>query len=251
MEPPSEQLLKSAQERLDGMPKEFVKSERIFSMEEAINEFELVFKKYHLDSWRVKVKKEMVADCLAGKKNALFVREGAEFDELRMRMLIAHEIETHIITAENGKRQSYLMFNRGFGDYLETQEGLAIWNQELVVPQDVEKNYRSAALVFVVDFARRHGFAATVDYCMKLGMEAERAFRTALKVKRGFEDTSKKGAFTKDMVYFSGYIQVKDFVNRGGDLKDLYVGKFNLRDLEAVKAVPHLKAPAILPGFLE
>lgn len=247
---PTDHLLEAAQERLNEKPKHFPEPKKIYSTEDAIIEFEKIFKRYGLESWRVKVKKEMIADCLAGKKNVLFVREGATFDDVRFRMLIAHEIETHVITAENGKRQTYSMFNRGFGDYLETQEGLAIWNQEFIVPHDVDKNYRSAALVFVIDFARKHSFAETVDYCIKLAMNRDRAFRTTLKVKRGLEDTSKIGSFTKDMVYFSGYLQIKSFVTAGGDLKELYYGKYHLRDLEYVKKVPHLKEPFILPRFL-
>lgn len=248
---PGEDLLLAAKEKLDSKPKHFEKTGEVFDFEDAVREFEKVFKDYGLDKWKVKVKKDMVADCLAGKKNALFVREGAEFEEDRLRMLIAHEIETHILTAENGKNQSYGLFNRGFANYLETQEGLAIWNQEQVLPYDVEKNYRSAILVFVVDFARKHGFAETFDYCKKIGMNDDRAFQTTLKVKRGLEDSGQAGAFTKDMVYFSGYLQVKDFVANGGEMEDLYYGKYNLRDLQRVKEVPHLRKPKVLPKFLD
>ena len=45
----------------------------------------------------------MVADCVAGKNNRLFVKEDAKFTSERIETLIVHEIETHIITAENGK----------------------------------------------------------------------------------------------------------------------------------------------------
>ena len=242
-------LLAAAKKRLGGKPEKFGDEGRNYEYEEAMEEFKRVFEEYGL-AWKVKAKQEMVADCLAGKKNALFVREGARFTEQRLRMLVAHEIETHILTAENGKHQNYQLFNRGFADYLETQEGLAVWNQEQVLSQNIEKNYRSAVLVFVVDFARKHGFADTYDYCLKLGMDSGRAFQTTLKVKRGFEDTGRAGAFSKEHVYFAGYLQVHDFVVGGGDLKDLYYGKYNLRDLELIKGIAHLRDPKVLPGFL-
>ena len=165
-------------------------------------------------------------------------------------MVIAHEIETHILTAENGKHQNYSLFNRGFGNFLATQEGLAVWNQEKVSTMDSEKNYRSAALVFVVEFATKHGFAETYDYCRKLNMDSDTALQTTLKVKRGLGDTSKPGAFTKDALYFSGYLQVQNFVVNGGNLKDLYYGKYNLDDLPLIKKIPDLKEPMILPHFL-
>ena len=162
---PGKELLAAAKERLDEKPKHFPDEGKVYGLEDTVMEFERVFKEYGLEDWRIKVKQEMVTDCIAGKKNVLFVREGAEFTEDRLRMLVAHEIETHVLTAENGKAQSYGLFNRGWADYLETQEGLAIWNQSQVLAHDSEKNYRSAVLVFVVDFARKHGFAETYDYC--------------------------------------------------------------------------------------
>jgi alpha-L-glutamate ligase-like protein/uncharacterized protein (TIGR02421 family) len=247
---PSESLLKEAKKRLSQKPKQFHHPEESISMEAAIVEFERVMKEYKLDKWKIKVKESMVADCLAGKSNAFFVKEGASFDKDRMRMLIAHEIETHILTAENGKEQPYQLFNRGFANYLETQEGLAVWNQEQVLTHDVEKNYKSASNVFIIDFALRHSFAETFDYCRKLGMSKSKAFKASLRVKRGLEDTKQAGAFTKDALYFSGYIQIRDFVKNGGDLKDLYYGKYNLNDLGVIKKCPYLSEPKHLPKFL-
>ncbi|MFA6527950.1 MAG: tyrosine/phenylalanine carboxypeptidase domain-containing protein, partial [Candidatus Gracilibacteria bacterium] len=72
----------------------------------------------------------------------------------------------------------------------------------------------------------------------------------AVKVKRGFEDTSLKGAFTKDYLYFKGFKAVKEFESTGGDVRDLYVGKFNLRDLDVVKKIPNLVKARYLPEWM-
>ena len=76
-----------------------------------------------------------------------------------------------------------------------------------------------------------------------------KALQTAFKLKRGLEDTSKPGAFTKELVYFSGYLQVENFVSIGGDLRDLYFGKFNLRDLELIKKIPGSINPRFFLSF--
>jgi alpha-L-glutamate ligase-like protein/uncharacterized protein (TIGR02421 family) len=243
-------LLEEAKKKLSSQPKSFKNVGRLMDLPEVISEFEHVLKEYDLSSWKIKIKKSMVADCLAGKGHSLFLREGAKFSADRLRMVIAHEIETHILTAENGRQQGYQLFNQGFGNYLETQEGLAIWNQEMVVKQEHSKKYVSALLVLIVDFAWRHSFAETVDYCMKLGMSLNKAFRKTLRVKRGMEDTKQTGALTKDILYFKGFQQVQSFVGNGGDLKDLYYGKYNLSDLTLIKALPHLNAPKHIPHFL-
>jgi alpha-L-glutamate ligase-like protein/uncharacterized protein (TIGR02421 family) len=245
-----EDLIKKAEQRLSQMPKHFPNEKKSITNEEASEKIMKLFKKYGLDKWKVKIKDSMVSDCLAGKKNSLFLRKGASFGKNHFLMLIAHELETHILTAENGKQQDYELFSRGFAHYLETQEGLAIWNQEQVHLKPHPKHYRSAFLVTLIDFAATHSFVECFDFCKENGNDEARSFQLALRVKRGIEDTSKKGAFTKDLVYFRGYHQVKDFVENGGDLKDLYYGKYNLRDLEKIKLSPHLIAPKILPGFV-
>ncbi len=247
---PDEAELQSARNKLAKRPSNFPAPKDWVEPDEAVQHFREVLDSYGLSHWKVKIKETMVADCLAGKSNALFVRKNARFTKNRIRMLVAHEIETHVLTAENGKAQPYRLFSRGWANYLETQEGLAIWNQEHVLDHDVEKNYRSASLVFVVDFALTHTFVETFDYCRKLGMTPKKAFQTALKVKRGFENTAELGAFTKDHVYYSGYLQVKRFIAANGNLKDLYFGKYNLRDLEQIKQVPHLLEPKVIPNFL-
>lgn len=246
---PNERLKASAQEKLKQQPKVFPTLDKL-PTDQIILEFEEVFKSYGLEQWKVKLKRDMVAMVTAGKKNSVFMRDDVSFSKNRLRMVIAHEVETHILTAENGKAQNYGLFSRGFANYLITQEGLAIWNQEQVSSADNEKNYRTAALVFIVDFAMRHSFVETFDYCQKLDMNLRRAFQTTVKVKRGLEDTSKAGAFTKELVYMSGYTQVKDFIAKGGNIKDLYYGKYNLEDLDLIKQIPYLREPRYLPKFL-
>lgn len=247
---PSDHLILLAHQKIKEMPDSFIHAGTPLSNEEIITEMKGTLKKYRLSNWKIKIKKDMVADCTAGKQNALFVRDGAGFTRDRLRMIIAHEIETHILTAENGKFQPYQLFNRGFADYLETQEGLAIWNQEHVLDHDHSKNYRSAMLVLIVKYAYDHSFSETAAYAMNMGMSLAKAFRTVSKIKRGIINTEQHGAFTKESIYFSGYLQIKNFVANGGDLKDIYFGKYNLKDMHLIKSIPNLVQPKFLPEFL-
>lgn len=43
-----------------------------------------------------------------------------------------------------------------------------------------------------------------------------------------------KGGFTKDYVYFSGYLKVKRYA-KNHDLRDLFIGKIKLEDLRVLK----------------
>lgn len=221
-----------------------------YNPEEVRAEFEKVLESYNMDDWRVKIKEGMVADCVVGKNNRLFIKEGVEFTKRRIKALTVHEIETHILTAENGKKQPYEIFSRGTANYLETQEGLAMYNVEQQRGEPFEENLKALGHVICIYESLNFSFSEVFDKLIKLGVEEEQAFRSCLKAKRGFYDTSKKGAFTKDYIYYKGYYTVKNFIESGGQLEDLYIGKINLQDLEKIKAIPGIIPPRILPHWL-
>ncbi len=226
--------------------------EAIYSSEEAKNKFEEVFKYYNLDAWQVKIKEDMVANCVAGKNNRLFVNKDAKFSMERIESLIIHEIETHIITAENGKNQPYEIFNRGLANYLETQEGLAMYNVEKQRHVSFEKNFRALSHVIAINKALSGSFVETFEEILAHGLPIEIAFRSALKAKRGFADTSRSGAFTKDYIYYDGYNKVKKFLTENdGKLEDLYLGKVSLDELDLAMQIHGIQKARLLPKWLK
>lgn len=248
---PDEDLLALAWEKWHSRPRKFEKLRVNLTMEEAISRFERVFREYGLNDWRVKVKKTMISRCLAGKNKVFFVRDGAKFSPEALDLVVAHEIETHILTAENGKVQDFELFSRGFADYLETQEGLAIWNQSYVTDMELHREFKPALMTLLLNFARYHSFAETRAYAQsEFGLSDLKAVNIALRLKRGLEDSSLPGAFSKSALYFRGYLQIKGFVEAGGDLKDLYYGKYNLKDLATLQSLGQLRPPRHLPRFL-
>jgi len=220
------------------------------SADDAKKAFNQTFKDYQLTNWKVEMKDSMVSNCVAGKNSHLFLKKSAKFSEERIKSLVVHEIETHILTAENGKHQPYKLFNRGFADYLSTQEGLALYNvRQQGLETDFDRLYK-AALVKATNLAFELSFAELFTKLLEIGLSQNRAFRICTKLKRGLNDTSKPGAFTKDHIYFAGEKQIEKFVSEGGKIEELYLGKFNLEDLEYIKKIPELKQPTLLPKWL-
>lgn len=212
--------------------------------------FERVLADYGLHEWQVVIRKGMVADCAVGDKKVI-IREGATFTDTRLQSLIAHEIETHAITAENGSVQPFEIFRRGFAGYIDTQEGLAIWNQNRVLPLGDEKRFRHALNVLGVEYALTHSFAELRSFLEnELGMDARRALLKAVDMKRGIAQTSEPGAFTKSLVYFRGLQLIEVFIRSGGDLRQLYIGKVDVQDLPLATSIEGLRPPVILPHFL-
>ena len=84
-----------------------------------------------------------------------------------------------------------------------------------------------------------------------LGLRARRAFHLAARVKRGLSDTGKPGAFSKELIYFRGAQKIHAFVEAGGDLKKLFIGKVALEDLPFISQIPDLAAPKYLPHWVK
>lgn len=217
--------------------------------EDVKKRFEKVLEEYGLHDWNVIIRENLASNCAVGKKH-VYIKEGAVFEPAHVEALIAHEIEAHALTAENGDTQAYEILASGCARYLFTQEGLAIYLQNKVLPEHHDKHYWSARSILAIDYALSHGFAETRTYLEEIGYSPEKALNKALSLKRGIGDTSKPGCFTKDIVYFSGLQMIEMFVSGGGDLKRLYVGRVAIEDLELVEQLENLKQPILLPKVL-
>lgn len=244
---PDPELLEKAKSELKYLPRAFAVESAFLNADQAAGIFATVLKNYGLQKWRVKLMESLVADCVTGKKKMIFLKKSAFFSRERIKTLIAHEIETHVLSAENGKLQPYKIFNRGTADYLETQEGLAIYNQNRLLSPNQEKWYWPIASVLAVEKALHGSFSEVVALLLSHGFARERAVRVAVKVKRGIENTANPGAFTKDMLYYRGYLNVVKFLNSGGSLADLYLGKISLFSLPKIKKISGIVRPKYLP----
>lgn len=245
---PSATFFKRAQEDLKQVTfNKYVDSD--FDAMEVKERFNGVFEEYHLDHAKVILKDTMVSDCSAGKKGAVFLKTSAMFSQKRIEMLILHEIETHLLTAENGTHQPYEVFHQGTANYLTTQEGLAVYNQETFNTHGLigDKGAYSFCAVF---WALNYSFVEVYERLRQLGLSEKRAFQVTLKVKRGLTDTSQAGAFTKNAIYYIGFQHIQRFVEEGGDLKDLYIGKISLEEIDLYQKIKELKRPKYIPGFL-
>lgn len=247
---PSPALIAFADAHLKSRTACDLRREGDITAKKAKEEFEKILIVYGLHDWQVIVKADMVSDCAVGG-HKVFIREGALFTAEHIASLVAHEIETHVITAENGAAQPYQIFRRGFANYLDTQEGLAVYNQIRVLSPSHEKRYQHAKNVLGIAYAMEHSFADTRRYLEEqLGFRPEKAMMKAIDFKRGFSRTEEPGAFTRGLTYFRGYRAIGQFVREGGDLKRLYAGKLAIEDLALSEQIEGLLPPLILPTWL-
>jgi len=179
-------------------------------------------------------------------KRKILVRSDFHFSDKFVKRLIAHEIGTHILRAENGLEQPFSIFYHGFPGYLSTEEGLAVCNEERfgLLSNDDLRDY--AARAIAVQMCLTNGFSNIYKYLLG-SFPKDVAFRIATRAKRGLADTSRPGGCTKDYIYIDGYLKVKDFLEQGGQFNSLYYGKLGIEHLPILQDTPGICRPKHLP----
>ena len=150
---------------------------------------------------------------------------------------------------ENSQKQKYKLFQVGFPDYLETEEGLAAFNEEqagYLMHNKLRRLY--AGRVIAVDLALKMGFLDVFTELTKYFSEQD-AWNLTLRVKRGLSDISKPGAFTKDCLYFSGKIKIEQFLKKHGKLEDLYIGRIGIKHIRPLKERNGIEPASWLPKY--
>lgn len=179
------------------------------------------------------------------KGDSLIIRKGASVGKRELRSIVAHEIEWHYLRRVNGKLSKYSIFSRGTAGYVSTEEGIAIYNQTRFISKQDKKYYSIFERYFFVQYARKHSYRRLISKLAEFYNEDyERVFHYMLRLKRGFQDPSKTGIFMKDVVYTNGYLAVRAYLDNGGDLKDLYMWKIGLDDLQDIHDSGMLDIPA-------
>ncbi len=200
-----------------------------------------------LKHWNIKYLEEAVVDMQVTKKESVLVRKKSTYHKNRLEALLVHEIGTHVFRFENGKRQPLEIMAQGTANYLTTEEGLAVWNQNQLGLNLGDKYLTPALQIVTIHMAKRLGFRDLFEYLQStFDVSDELAWKLCLKSKRGFVDSDSKGAFTKDAIYFIGNREIEKFVKRGGLIEELYLGKIAISELRIIKKMQNLRNPKFL-----
>ena len=181
-------------------------------------------------------------------RGRLLITSDLNLPPSRVDALLAHEVGTHLVTYFNGRQQPFRQLYSGLAGYEELQEGLAVLSEHLVGGLSRARMRQLAARVvavrhltdgasFVETFRALHG-----DH----GLNQRAAYNVTMRVYRG-------GGLTKDAVYLRGLVAMVRYVQAGGELGPLLVGKLAVEHIPIVKELQFRKvlAPApIVPRHL-
>ncbi len=160
-------------------------------------------------------------------RRAIRVNPAARFRETDRAGLVAHEIDVHATRGANGEAQPLRLFSTGLARSLLTEEGLAIVAEERVRALSPGFVARQGLMIRAVRLARVAGFRELWEALVPDAGQGG-AFQIALRVKRGLARPALPGVYAKDSVYLRGYQRVRAWMDAGGDMRLLYVGKVGL-----------------------
>ncbi len=179
----------------------------------------------------------------------LIVGEGAKVAQHRVEATLQHEIGTHLLTYHNGGCQPLKLLQVGLAGYEELQEGMAVLSEFMVGGLSRPRFRQLASRVEAVDQLVQ-GAEFPEVFCSlhdEYGFSQRLAYNTTMRVFRG-------GGFTKDAVYLRGLISVLDYLEQGGAIETLFLGKIALQHIEIARELTWrqiLEPPRLLPKYLD
>ncbi len=193
-----------------------------------IAHFEVSIEERELSGWVVEADPVMSARVLVdGAKRVIRVRPSARFRTRDLDRLVVHELDVHAQRSLNGRAQALHCFATGLPGSLATEEGLAMVAEEVSGTASPGVLSRQLEVVRAIDHGRTAGFQEVHD-ALSERVGPGLAWGISLRIKRGLEDPSLPGVYAKDSVYLAGRTLVRAWLDDGGDISELYVGKVGL-----------------------
>ena len=222
--------------------------EETITSKNVADELNLYLENKNISGWIVKTAPITAKAMTVPEEKILKINNQLLFSKEDIIRLKVQEIDTHIMRFENSINQPTTL-HFSFPNYLSTEEGLAIYAEEMNGVLNQNRFFICVGRVLAVNLAINHSFAEVFDELSKY-FNDDVAWAITLRAKRGLKDTSMPGGFTKDYLYLKGYFEIKEYVKNGGLIKDLYVAKIGINDLSTIKALKGINHPKYLPSYL-
>lgn len=210
------------------------------------------------DQVRVEIDADMVSKAAAGATRVR-LRANTSFSEYDLDQLLQHEAFVHSLTAINGKQQRFQCFSLGAPRTTGSQEGLATFAEMVTGVMDIGRLERLALRVVGIDHVLKGAdFIEAYRFFESVGQTEVESFNSAMRIFRGVPVTG-GAAFTKDVVYLHGLMEVHTFFRwamqhkKLGMTRNFFAGRMTLSDvvnLDPVFETDVLQDPQYLPPWM-
>ena len=230
---PQENYYQKAQNYLQNIPQDKKVTKKLMTEEEVTFEITSLCDKLQIQSPTIIFRHDQNGNFMLGN-DSLKIRLPISFDKTSFLLSLNHEIQTHYLRRLNNKLQPWAKEKRPKENWIRTEEGLATYNGHR--QSDSRNLGRLTFLYCLVDLAQKSSFQKCYQQALEFFQNQELAFTYTTRVKRGLTDTSQPGGFTKDIVYWEGYHEIKDWLSDPRhDLHDLYWGRISWREVEELR----------------
>jgi len=196
----------------------------------------------------VQVRKDMFSGLLCSDGN-LLIGHRTSIPARRVQALLQHEVGTHLLTYYNGLNEPFQQLHSGFAGYDALQEGLAVLTEYLVGGLSGPRMRILAARVVAANMLVEG--ASFIETFRTLDRDHEFSQRLAYIITMR---TYRGGGLTKDAVYLGGLLEILAYLEGGGELEALFVGKISTDHIPLIQELRHrkvLKPPALRPRYLD
>ena len=209
---------------------------------------------------KVEIDPKLASKAVAGSTR-IRLRKMSKFSVLEVEQLVQHEAFVHAATLHNGRQQEKLpSLGLGSPRTTKTQEGLATLAELITLNMEIGRLRRLALRTKAVHEALNGAdFIEVFKLFLNSKQSETESFYSAMRVFRG-GDVRGKIAFTKDIVYLQGLIDVHAFVRKAlhnNQIERLYhllAGRMHLKDVERLEPLfesGFLRAPTILAPWAQ
>lgn len=181
---------------------------------------------------------DIVADAAAGAE-VIKLKQSARFSERELRSLEVHEGWVHLGTTLNGRCQPICGFlAKGTPSSTITQEGLAFITELFTFSASPARLKRICNRINAINMVDQGAnFIDVFNYLREQGIPESDSYDQTVRVFRGSLPDGSCGAFTKDVSYSKGFIQIYNYIrlaiknNVSERIPLLFTGKLSLKDI--------------------
>ena len=227
------------------------KSQEKLNQSQTVNKFCEYLNKNNLNNWQVtKSERSDFYFQVLHQSRLISVGKNLNWDYCNIDNTLAHEIDGHVIRSINAKKQKKKAFQANLPFYIKTEEGLACYLGDYCA-KDGQTSLKHHAIKYLAGyFALSNSFYETYNFLIDHGFTKELAFQRTFRLKRGLTDTSMPGCFAREAMYYEGMVEVKDYLDGGGDIRKLYLGKVGLEYIDIVPIPENQVIPQRIRNYL-
>lgn len=136
---------------------------------------------------------------ISPKQQLMKINPHVKLTSLDVKRLSAHEICVHYMRYYNASLSGIRILETGTSNYIETEEGLAVYAEEQKGVLSKAQMFVYAGRVIATYYALYMSFYDVFQKLKSYGFENEEAFAITMRAKRNLCDTSQKGDLQKIM----------------------------------------------------